>query len=206
MEGSVLFWVTYGVLWLLTAFLAFVVMMLLREHIDVLQASREGRSLLHGPPEQGKAPLLPKGSELERGEAFIARDGQPKPRLVIFMGVHCAACWEHRALVSAFAEDHAQRVEVAIACVGDADEVREFVAEIWTGVRVYADPDGRIAGSWRVFVTPFAVALDIEERVAGKLATPNLDNLTMLLARIESAEPAQEDAVAVEGRRQTYAS
>ncbi|WP_420442396.1 hypothetical protein [Candidatus Palauibacter sp.] len=125
--------------------------------------------------------------------------------MVIFMGVHCTACWEHRALVSAFAENHAQRVDVAIACVGGVDEVREFVAEIFTGVRVYADPDGHIARSWRVFVTPFAVGLDIEERVAGKLATPNLDNLTMLLARIASAEPADEEASAVEGRQQIHA-
>ena len=205
MGDSILFWVTYGLLWVLTIFLAFVVMMLLREHIEVLQASREGRSLLHGPPEGTKAPLLPEESELERGEAFVARSVRPRPRVVIFMGVHCNACWEHRALVSAFAEDHAQRVEVAIACVGHPDEVREFAAEIWTGVRVLPDPDGDIARNWRVFMTPFAVALDAEERVAGRLATPNLDNLTMLLSRIAPSEPASEAAGTVEDRPQIHA-
>ena len=104
-------------------------------------------------------------------------------------------------MVNAFARNQARRVEVAITCVGDADEVREFVADVWAGVRVYPDPGGDIARSWRVFMTPFAVALDTEERVAGKLATPSFDNLTMLLSRIAPTEPAAEGAGTVSDRR-----
>ncbi len=84
----------------------------------------------------------------------------------------------------AFAEDRADFVEVEVSCVGGRAEVIEFVEEMWSGVRVYADPEGRISGAWRVFMTPFVVAVDEEGRVSRKLATPNFDDLVMLLGEM----------------------
>ncbi len=177
-DGGV-FRVTYVVLWLLVATLAFAVMMLLREHVRTLRSLREGRSLLGGPPEGARAPDMPEEARV-RG----AEDGGELPRIVVFLGVRCQACWGHRAAVSAFAEDRADVVGVEVSCVGSRDEVVEFVDEMWSGVRVYADPEGRISGAWRVFMTPFVVAVDEEGRVSRKLATPNFDDLVMLLGEM----------------------
>lgn len=177
-EGTV-FWVTYTLLWLLVAILAFAVMMLLREHVRTLRSLREGRSLLGGPPEGARAPDLPEEARV-RGRNVRAE----LPRIVVFLGVRCQACWGHRPAVSAFAEDRADLVEVEVSCVGSRTEVVEFVEEMWNGVRVYADPEGRISGAWRVFMTPFVVAVDEEGRVSRKLATPNFDDLVMLLGEM----------------------
>lgn len=179
-----MFLVTYVLLWFLVATLAFAVMMLLREHVRTLRSLREGRSLLGGPPEGARAPDLPEGARV-RGP----QGGGELPRIVVFLGVRCQACWGYRAAVSAFAEDRANRVEVEVSCVGSPEEVVEFVDEMWVGVPVYADPEGRISGAWRVFMTPFVVAVDEEGRVSRKLATPNFDDLVMLLGEMRNGHP-----------------
>ena len=65
--------------------------------------------------------------------------------------------------------------------------VREFAVPLGRNVSVVADPTGDVSASWRVFMTPFAVAVDREGIVHGKVANPVYDNLT-LLARALVAE------------------
>ena len=178
------FWIGYVFLWLLTVTLAFVTMMLLREHVGVLRSLRDGRSRLGGPPDGDKAPRLPAEAELRREKTTSTSIERAGLRIVVFMGVHCKACWEYRGPISAFAQDRAEFVEVVLSCVGNRDEVASVTDGIVDNVRVFADPRGRTARRWRVFMTPFAVAIGGDGRVQEKLATPTFDNLVMLLARM----------------------
>lgn len=46
-----LLWISYGILWVVVLVLGAGMIVMLREHADLLLGSSEGRSRLHGPPE-----------------------------------------------------------------------------------------------------------------------------------------------------------
>ncbi len=179
---SWLFWAGYAALWVLVVLLAVAMVMMLREHADLVLGSREGRSRLHGPPEGAAAPRLD-------GDEVRPADGPaPGPRIVLFMAVTCQPCRHRRPQISHFAADHADTVQTLVACSGSADDVREFAVGLGPEVAVLEDSAGDMAASWRVFMTPFAVGVDGEGVVRGKVANPGYDTL-MLLARLLTESP-----------------
>ena len=176
-----LFWTSYGILWLVVLVLGAGMVVMLREHADVVLGSREGRSRLHGPPEGSVVPEL--GGE--RVRAAAAQQGRPK--VIIFMAVTCQPCRRRRSHVTHFAADQAESVETVVCCSGSVEGVLEFAEELGPEVAVVADPTGDASAAWRVFMTPFAVGVDRRGIVRGKVANPAYDNLT-LLSRVLVAE------------------
>ena len=169
-----LFWTSYGILWVVVLILGVGMIVMLREHADLLLGSREGRSRLHGPPEGTTVPRL------EGEEVRLAPTTPGRPRVVLFMAVTCDPCWRRRPQVSLFAADQAEAVETVVCCSGPVDRVREFAGELGPEVSVIADATGDTSASWRVFLTPFAIGVDRNGMVRGKVANPAYDNLTLL--------------------------
>lgn len=182
-----LFWTSYAILWVAVLVLGAGMIVMLREHADLLLGSREGRSRLHGPPEGTTVPRL-EGEDV-RGAATAPG----RPRVVLFMAVTCDPCWRRIPQVSRFAADQAQVVETVVCCSGPAERVREFAGELGPEVSVIADPAGNASASWRVYMTPFAVGVDGNGVVRGKVANPAYDNLT-LLSRVVAGESGNEPA------------
>ena len=183
-----LFWVSYGALWLLAIVVAFALLIMLREHADVMVATTEGRSRLHGPAEGIVAPTLP-SRHLAGGDVDVGR-----PMIVVFLSVTCQPCWERRTLISSFATDEGARINTVACCSGSADAVGEFASGLGDAVTVLLDEDGMTAVRWRVFMTPFAVGLDYEGRVIGKLGNPGYDNLLLLSRRFVADRSNGEDS------------
>ncbi|MXX77674.1 MAG: hypothetical protein F4Z33_01515 [Gemmatimonadales bacterium] len=179
---SWLFWAGYAALWVVVAVLAAAMVMMLREHADLVLGSREGRSRLHGPPEGTAAPKL-EGDEVRPVEGYA-----PGPRIVLFMAVTCQPCHQRRPQISYFAADHGDTVDTVVTCSGSVEDVRDFAVELGPEVSVLADPAGDTAAKWRVFMTPFAVGVDGEGIVRGKVANPGYDTL-LLLARLLTVTP-----------------
>ena len=169
-----LLWISYGILWVVVLVLGAGMIVMLREHADLLLGSSEGRSRLHGPPEGATAPGL------AGEEAVLAATATERPRVVLFMAVTCDPCWRRIPQVSHFAADQAEAVETLVCCSGPVERVREFAGELGPEVSVIADPAGDAAASWRVYMTPFAVGVDRDGIVRGKVANPAYDNLTLL--------------------------
>ena len=169
-----LFWTSYGILWVVVLVLGAGMMVMLREHADLLLGSREGRSRLHGLPEGATVPRI------EGEEVRLAATTPGRPRVVLFMAVTCDPCWRRRPQISDFAADQAEAVETIVCCSGPVERVREFAGELGPEVSVIADPSGDTSASWRVYMTPFAVGVDSNGVVRGKVANPAYDNLTLL--------------------------
>ena len=169
-----LLWISYGILWVVVLVLGAGMIVMLREHADLMLGSREGRSRVHGPPEGATAPGL------EGEEVVLAATATERPRVVLFMAVTCDPCWRRIPQVSHFAADQAEAVETLVCCSGPVERVREFAGELGPEVSVIADPAGDAAASWRVYMTPFAVGVDRDGIVRGKVANPAYDNLTLL--------------------------
>lgn len=182
-----LFWTSYGILWVVVLVLGGGMIVMLREHADLLLGSREGRSRLHGPLEGTTVPRL------EGEKVRLAATATERPRVVLFMAVTCDPCWRRRDQVSHFAADQAEAVETVVCCSGPVERVREFAGELGPEVSVIADPSGDTSASWRVYMTPFAVGVDRDGVVRGKVANPAYDNLT-LLSRLLVAGAAEEPA------------
>lgn len=180
-----LFWTSYGILWVAVLVLGAGMIVMLREHADLLLGSREGRSRLHGPPDGTTVPRL------EGEEVRIAATATERPRVVLFMAVTCDPCWRRRDQVSHFAADQADAVETVVCCSGPVERVREFAGELGPEVSVIADPAGDTSALWRVYMTPFAVGVDRYGIVRGKIANPAYDNLT-LLSRLLAAGAGEE--------------
>lgn len=180
-----LFWVSYGVLWVVVLVLGAGMIVMLREHADLLFSSREGRSRLHGPPEGATVPRLA-GEEVR-----LAATTPGRPRVILFMAVTCDPCWRRRPQISHFAADQAEAMETLVCCFGPVERVREFAGELGSEVSVIADPTGDASASWRVFLTPFAIGVDRDGVVRGKVANPDYDNLT-LLSRLLVARAGDE--------------
>ena len=169
-----LLWTSYGILWVVVLVLGAGMIVMLREHADLLLGSREGRSRLHGPPEGTTVPSL------EGEEVRVSPTTPGRPRVVLFMAVTCDPCWRRRDQVSHFAADQAEAVETVVCCSGPVERVRDFAEELGPEVSVVADSEGDAAASWRVYMTPFAVGVDRHGVVRGKVANPAYDNLTLL--------------------------
>ena len=169
-----LFWTSYGILWVVVLVLGAGMIVMLREHADLLLGSREGRSRLHGLPEGATVPRL-KGEEVR-----LVATAPGRPRVVLFMAVTCDPCWRRRPQISHFAADQAEAVETVVCCSGPVERVREFAGELDPEVSVIADPSGDTSASWRVYMTPFAIGVDPNGVVRGKVANPAYDNLTLL--------------------------
>ena len=182
-----LFWTSYGILWVVVLVLGAGMIVMLREHADLLLGSREGRSRLHGLPEGATVPRI-LGEEVR-----LAATTPGRPRVVLFMAVTCDPCWRRRPQVSDFAADQAEAVETVVCCSGPVERVREFAGELGPEVSVIADPSGDTSASWRVYMTPFAVGVDRYGVVRGKVANPAYDNLT-LLSRLLLAGAEDEPA------------
>ena len=182
-----LFWTSYGILWVVVLVLGAGMIVMLREHAELLLGSREGRSRLHGPPEGTTVPRL--GGE----EVRIAATAPGRPRMVLFMAVTCDPCWRRRDQVSHFAADQAEAMETVVCCSGPVERVREFAGGLGPEVSVIADPTGDASASWRVFLTPFAIGVDRSGVVRGKVANPAYDNL-MLLSRLLVSGAGDESA------------
>ncbi len=180
-----LFWTSYGTQWVVVLVLGGGMIVMLREHADLLLGSHEGRSRLHGLPEGTTAPRL------EGEEVWPAATAPDRPRVVLFMAVTCDPCWRRRDQVSHFAADQAEAVQTVVCCSGPVERVREFAGELGPEVSVIADPAGDTSASWRVYMTPFAVGVDRYGVVRGKVANPAYDNLT-LLSRLLVAGAAEE--------------
>ena len=103
-----LFWTSYGILWVVVVILGAGMIVMLREHADLLLGSREGRSRLHGPPDGTTVPPL------EGEEVRLAATTPGRPRVVLFMAVTCEPCWRRRAQISHFAADQAEAVETVV--------------------------------------------------------------------------------------------
>ncbi len=177
-----IFWTSYAVLWIVVSVLALSVVMMLREHAELELRSSEGRSRLHGPPEGTVAPPLG-GEELHSATGPFGR-----PRMVLFMSVECQPCITRRPQISHFAADQFDAVETVVCCAGRVDQVREFAKELGPEVSVIADPTGDATAGWRVFMTPFAVGVNAENVVRGKVANPAWDSLTLLARRVLAQE------------------
>ncbi len=165
-------------------------LVMLREHADVVLRSREGRSRLHGPPEGQLAPRL--DGDLLAGPAWDSN----RARVVVFMSTACQPCRSRRPEVSAFALDQAADVDTAVCCSGPLTEIRIFAEELSPAVSVIADHSGDTSAVWRVFMTPFAVGIGSDGTVLGKVANPGYDNL-LLLSRLlvrEGASPMGTEA------------
>lgn len=173
-----LFWTSYGALWLLTIIMGIAMLIMLREHADVMLGSAEGRSRLHGPPEGTVAPRRP--VETVAGPNIDV----DKPSIIIFLSVDCQPCWQRRTLISSFATDEKARINTVVCCAGSADAVREFRSELGDDVTLLLDEDGTTTARWRVFMTPFAVGLDRDDLVVGKLGNPGYDSLLLLARRL----------------------
>ena len=180
-----LFWTSYGILWVAVLVLGAGMIVMLREHADLLLGSLEGRSRLHGPPDGATVPRL------EGEEVRLAATAPERPRVVLFMAVTCDPCWRRIPQVSHFAADQADAVETVVGCSGPVDRVREFAGELGPEVSVIADPAGDTSALWRVYMTPFAVGVDRYGIVRGKVANPAYDNLT-LLSRLLAAGAGEE--------------
>ena len=185
-----LFWTSYGILWLVVLILGAGMIVMLREHADLLLGSREGRSRLHGPSEGTTVPRL------EGEEVRLAATAPGCPRVVLFMAVTCEPCWRRRDQISHFAADQSEAVETVVCCSGAVERVREFAGELGAEVSVIAAPTGDASASWRVFMTPFAIGVDRYGVVRGKVANPAYDNLT-LLSRLLVSGAGDERAQAV---------
>ena len=185
-----LFWTSYGILWVAVLVLGAGMIVMLREHADLLLGSREGRSRLHGPPDGTTVPRL------EGEEVRLAATAPERPRVVLFMAVTCDPCWRRIPEISHFAADQAKAVETVVCCSGSVERVREFAGELGPEVSVIADSAGDTSASWRVFMTPFAVGVDRYGIVRGKVANPAYDNLT-LLSRLLAAGAGEEPTRAV---------
>ena len=185
-----LFWTSYGILWVVVLVLGAGMIVMIREHADLLLGTREGRSRLHGPPEGTTVPRL--GGE----EVQLAATVPGRPRVVLFMAVTCDPCWRRRPQISVFAADQAEAVETVVCCSGPVERVREFAGELGPEVSVVADPTGDTSASWRVFLTPFAIGVDRYGVVRAKVANPAYDNLT-LLSRLLVAGPGDGPTQAV---------
>ena len=169
-----LFWTSYGILWVVVLVLGAAMIVMLREHADLLLGSREGRSRLHGLPEGTTVPRL------DGEEVRLVAMAPGRPRVILFMAVTCDPCWRRRPQISHFAADQAEAVETVVCCSGPVERVREFAGELGPEVSVIADPSGDTSASWRVYMTPFAVGVDRDGVVRGKVANPAYDNLTLL--------------------------
>lgn len=169
-----LFWTSYAALWVTVCILSGAMVVMLREHADIMLGSREGRSRLHGPPEGATVPPL--GGE----EIRLAAGAPARPRTIIFMAVACQPCRQRRLEISHFATDHAESVETVVCCSGPVDGVHEFARDLGPDVSVVADPTGDASAEWRVFMTPFAIGVDPSGVVRGKVANPSYDTLTLL--------------------------
>ena len=187
---SWLFWAGYAALWIVVAVLAVAMVMMLREHADLVLGSREGRSRLHGPPEGAAAPRLD-GDEVRPVDGYA-----PGPRIVLFMAVRCQPCHQRRPQISYFAADHADIVETVVTCAGSLEDVQDFAAELGPEIGVVADPAGDTAARWRVFMTPFAVGVDGEGIVRGKVANPGYDTLQLLARLLSGPSDTEPDAMA----------
>jgi len=175
------FWLSYVALWIIVGVFGVAMLMMLREHAELLLNVGEGRSRMHGPADGTVAPSL-YGRRLQTD-----CDGTQRPRIVVFMGVTCEPCWGRREVVSYFASDHVDSLETVVCCSGSEEAVREFATELGPNVSVLVDRQGVSAAKWRVFMTPFAVGLDADGVVRGKISNPGYDTL-LLLARTLVAE------------------
>lgn len=122
-------WISYGILWVVVLLLGAGMIVMLREHADLLLGSREGRSCLHGPPEGATAP------HLEGEEAVLAATATERPRVVLFMAVTCDPCWRRIPQVSHFAADQAEAVETLVCCWQRATIPRRTPAAIQSAKR-----------------------------------------------------------------------
>ena len=172
---SAVFWVSYGVLWLIAITQMILILALARAYSRRLDATLEGRSEKHGPAIGDVAPDLA-GPTLRDPPV-----SQSLPKLVIFMDAGCTPCEEARPIVSWFAQRYGHGVQVVVNCGGKIDDVEHFSSALDGPIRVVADIDGANAAAWRVKMSPFAALVDDMGRVRAKRARVALQDLEVPL-------------------------
>jgi hypothetical protein len=189
MESVSFFWITYALLWILTASLAVAVLALFRVHGTMLMAGREAR--LQQGPEVGKPVSVVSMSSTSGMPVTLGRSAKPAAQVVFFASIRCKSCLEARHGLSAFATTHASAVETIVVCDGTLEEARKFSSELSEHVQVV--PDGRLglAARWRVRGAPFIVVLDPNGNVRGAMPGQSLDGLSELALGTSPARLAE---------------
>ncbi len=111
----------------------------------------QGRSLI-----TGEAPPLT-GVTLD-GRLLDLAGLRGRPVLVYFWASWCPVCKVTDGAIDGIARDHPV-ITVALQS-GDADEIRHFLRQSRLDFPVIPDPDGRIAGRWRVRGVPVTFVVD----------------------------------------------
>ncbi len=200
---GVLFWISYGVLWIALACTITAILFLYRYLGQRELNSREGRSR-QGPSYGQPIPLAKlidlRGSQLTLGPA-------PRPRLVYFASIACKNCTEALPTLSRFASQQTDVIETVLVCWGSMRQSQAFTAECASAVRVVADPAWELGTKLRVSSTPFAVVIDPRGVVRAKGSPTTRDEFEALIEHVTT--PAQpivfkpttngDVAVAVEG-------
>jgi peroxiredoxin len=159
---SSLFWVSFGLLWLVVLFQGAALIEVVRR----LAANPQWPA-----PDSIGADPLPMGTAAPVFEAPVVNNGsvlgsesfRGRRTLLAFTSPGCGTCEATFGTTLAAAEN--LNAETVLICNGPRDQCRDFAHRIFPGGVAIWDRDGHIGTSFRVYSTPVSVVLDEQWRV-----------------------------------------
>lgn len=180
---SNLFLVSYVLLWILVV-VCLVGLFGLYHHF--------GQMYLVGPESRGRQGQ-PVGDMVRAVEALSLND-EPVlipaqgPTLLLFVSTTCNTCKVIRDALPAVQTVHPE-LRIVIFCGGRSPMVRAWSQHVPAGVDVVADPRTKLASTYGVDLTPFAIGVGAEAMIRFSALVNTLDDLLEAADAATSAEP-----------------
>jgi peroxiredoxin len=184
---SGLFWLSYGVLWLLTLLLLVAVFALLRHSARALVQSREARG------KQGLAPgdMFPTFRlEDYDGQAHELPVRGMAPQLIMLAIQNCRMCEKALSGLASVAEEYGGALQTWFVYPGDSRDFARLRPRLSSNIQVIYDPHKKVMKRLKVPHTPYAVVIDPSGRVVQAAIVNGKEQLEWLLERMVSRSPS----------------
>jgi hypothetical protein len=158
------FGISYGVLWVLVLFQAFVAVYLTRQLVELRRRIEGGQSSLQPLPLGVAAPRF-SATDLHSGRSIQSSEFVGTLRVLLFLSTECNVC---RGLARELA--HAAPTELnglIVYCPGPHSVCQSVLGRLASKVPVLVQDTTDIAGLFRVEGSPVAVLIDEKWRVSG---------------------------------------
>lgn len=160
MEISNLFYLSYGLLWVLVLFQSLVLLELVRR---AATGTKESGVLHHlaaqdvSPLKGAPAPTLT-APDASTGVAVSSASLFAQRTLLVFVAPNCSGCEAVAGEVEGFRSRRG--AQLALMCQGTEEECETWARDHFSGGRVLVDRGGHIAGLFKISSTPSAVLVE----------------------------------------------
>lgn len=186
-----LFWLSYVLLWALTAVQLFAVFLLYRYVGQQMLGSREKR-MAQGPGVDSE--IAPLRLRRRDGSEIVVSSPAPKPILLYIANTTCTVCERALPALGRFAQRHAGDVETVLVVRGNREEeVDTFVRDSPPELSVVSDPKWSVGARFGVSSTPFCFVVDTTLKVRGRGSATDDSSFEWFYERLLPEVPVVSD-------------